>query len=231
MTQTVYLGSVSRKSRLQLLNRHKYIFLLSWFQICYTYSNLNDNNQWIYLSLRNSCGWQFVSLKLARPTTLARLHTLHMQSQQLIDDYAIQKAYVVLLNNIVKTPTVLFGNKTFWYVSSQTKGYFHINFLKPVDLWIVKLEYDTRFNMRSKLYSGKLLHFLIKLKNSLLTADWRQVCCSVDSCISDMDHRETVVFMLEHLEHLITFQDLIKMGCLLSFHRIKENSTIAQCSY
>lgn len=106
-------------------------------------------------------------------------------------------------------------------MTSPTQSYFHVNFLTPVDLRIVNLEYDIRFNMRLKLCSGNLLHFLIKLRNNLLTANWWQVCFSVDSCISDMDHRETVVFMLELLEHLIRFQDLIQMGCLLSFHQIK----------
>lgn len=112
--------------------------------------------------------------------------------------------------------------KNFLYVTSQTQGYFQVNFLKPVDLQIVNLEYEIRYNMRPKLCSGNLLHFLIKLKNNLLTANWWQVGFSVDSCISDMDHRETVVFMLEHLEHLIRFQDLIQMSCQLSFHKIKE---------
>lgn len=106
-------------------------------------------------------------------------------------------------------------------MTSQTQGYFHVNFFKSVDLWIVNLEYDIRFSMRPMLYASNLLHFSIKLKNNLLTAKWWQVFFSVDSCIFDMDHRETVVFMLEHLEHLIRFQDLIKVGCLL-FHKTKE---------
>lgn len=107
-------------------------------------------------------------------------------------------------------------------MTSQTRGYFHINFLKHIDLWIVNLENVVRFSVRPKLCSGNLLLFLIKLKNNLLTANCWQVCFTVDSCVSDTDHRETVVFVLEHLEHLIRFQDLIQISCLLSFYKRKE---------
>lgn len=69
---------------------------------------------------------------------------------------------------------------------------------------------------------GSLLHFLVWLKSHLLTVNQWQVCFAFDSCSSDMDHRQALLAVLEHLEHLVWFQKPICVDCLLPFRKIKK---------
>lgn len=48
------------------------------------------------------------------------------------------------------------------------------------------------------------------------------MCLRVDSCSSDMDHRQALLAAQEHLEHLVGFQKPIPADCLLPFQKIKE---------
>lgn len=69
-----------------------------------------------------------------------------------------------------------------------------------------------------------MLQFLIQSKSLLLTVTRLQVCFRVDSWGSDMDHRQTQPAGLEQLEHLVRFQKLICVDCLLPFQKIKRTT-------
>lgn len=67
-----------------------------------------------------------------------------------------------------------------------------------------------------------VLQFLIQSESRLLTVTQMQVCFRVYSWRSDMDHRQTPPAGLEQLEHLVRFQKLIWVDCLLLFQIIKK---------